>query len=292
MKTLNPRKKLYAAVLLVWVAFIGFGCAGYAEEPVSPQTQAIVPNVDLPVKRYPHVDKRKLEVATELAQWMNSTLQSKKALVAVVARNARPVTRKYDATGMGHVGLVVYDPRVKSWLFYHLLNDVVGKKPTASLYVSAPLDFFYDQRGYKREVLIMLPSEPVQQRIYNAILSQEYKKLYFTKRYSLTSGYDTMQSINCTKWIEMNLVAAQLDNYEPKAVLQAVHDVPPAYLKPPKVVRAWFSWRKPEVASEFYPDGSWQTVTAESLYRSNLFVERLFFSGKVLDFSKGNFAKH
>lgn len=276
MKTFKRllKKSIFALILI----FILNG-SSFAEGP------STIPGIDLPVKKYSHVNEKKLVVATELTQWLNTTLQNKRALVAVVARNARPLTAKYDATGMGHVGLVVYDPRVKSWLFYHLLNDVIGKKPTASLYVSAPLDFFYDQRGYKKEALIMLPDVKVQQRIYNAILDQEYKRLYFTKKYSLTSGYDTAKSINCTKWILMNLVAAEIDNYDPNVVLKAVHDVPPAHLKPNLLVRHWFSLRKPEVSHEFYPDKSWQTVTAESLYRSNLFTEKIFFSGKTLDLS-------
>ncbi|HEY9745427.1 MAG TPA: DUF2145 domain-containing protein [Oculatellaceae cyanobacterium] len=275
-------QKLNKSLLRLGALLVLACLPGYAEKLL---TADKIPAVDLPIKQYKHSNQCKLEVATELAQWLHNTLQSKQALVAVVARNARPITEKYDATGMGHVGLAVYDPRVQSWLFYHLLNDVIEKQPTANLYISAPIDFFYDQRGYKREALIMLPPQDIQQRIYNAILNQAYKKLHFTKRYSLTSGYDSVQSINCTKWIEMLLVAAKIDDYDPMTVLTAMHEVPPASLKPPAIVRAWFSWRKPEVATEFYPDKSWRTVTAESLYRSELFTERIFFSGKILNLS-------
>ena len=229
------------------------------------------------------IDAQKLQVAKELTDWLNRTLQEKQALVAIVGRNGSVQTRKQDETGMGHGGLAVYDPRAQSWLVYNLLNDVRGKAPQGSIWRTAPLDFFYGQTGYDKEALILIPDKVTQQRLYESILNGNYKKLFITRNYNLLSPPDTARSLNCNKWLLLNVVAASLDNYDPQAVLSAIHngfEPDTIHLNP---IERQFAKGKPTVmASDIPTFGPIQTITMESLYRSGLFPEKRFYSGKSL----------
>lgn len=238
---------------------------------------------DPPKEQTATIDARKLKIAKELTDWLNHTLQEKKVLVAIVGRNGSPQTKKQDKTGMGHAGLAVYDPRAQSWIIYNLLNDSSGKTPQASIWRSAPLDFFYGQKGYDQDALILIPDSVTQQRMYEAILNGNYKKLYFTKDYNLLAAPDTPRSLNCNKWLLLNVVAARLDSYDIPVILQAIHigfEPGIIHLNP---IERQIARSKPNIIADEMPAfGPIQTITVESLYQSNLFVEKLFYSGKTL----------
>lgn len=229
------------------------------------------------------IDTQKLQIAKDLTDWLNHTLQEKQAIVAIVGRNGSAQTKQQDQTGMGHAGLAVYDPRAQSWLVYNLLNDTRGKTPQGSVWRTAPLDFFYGQKGYEKDALILIPDKTTQQRIYESILNGNYKKLYLTRRYNLLSPPDTAYSLNCNKWLLLNMVAARIDNYDPQAVLTAIQKgFEPAtiHLNP---IERQFAKNKPTILANEVPTfGPIHTVTVESLYRSELFTDKLFYSGRSL----------
>jgi hypothetical protein len=239
------------------------------------------PNAAAKAKAANQVDAQKLTLAKDLTQWLQTTLTDKKALVAVVARKGGPDAKKHDATGMAHSGIAVYDPRAKTWIIYNLLNEG-GSPPKASLWRTAPLDFFYGQTGYDKDALVMIPDTVTQQRMYEAVLNGNYQKLQFTPTYNLLSRFDSPSSLNCNKWILMNLAAARQDNYQPKAVLQAIREgYKPGQIKLNPIEKAVVRKKANVVASELPASGPIETVTVESLYKSTMFTDKVFYSGKT-----------
>lgn len=242
-----------------------------------------VGRVQAPVAQQAQVDTAKLEVAKKLTAWLQSVLKEKQALVAVVARKGGEDVKKHDLTGMAHSGLAVYDPRAKTWLVYNLLYEQKGAEALNSLWKTAPLDFFYGQTGYEPDALLLIPEPEVQQRMYEAILNGNYKQLQFTQRYNLLSRYDSLDSLNCNKWLLLNIAAARSDNYNPAEVLKVIHQGFEPGLIRLNAIEKLVVKRKPNVRPE---ELRWhaplETVTVESLYRSSLFQDRVFFSGKHL----------
>jgi hypothetical protein len=261
-----------------------FACAGFAEEASGgnnpPPSPTPIQQVDTAI------DQRKLSLAKALTDWMQTTLLKEKTLVAVVARKGGEDVKKHDKTGMAHSGLAVYDPRAQTWLIYNLVQDTKTAQDqpgpaTESIWRTAPLDFYYGQTGYDEDALILIPDLATQQRVYEAMVSGDYKKLTFTSAYNLLSPYDSLKSFNCNKWLLFNLAAARIDNYDPPAVAQAIH----AGFVPGKIyfspLENFFVRHKPNVLlNELPPHPPIETVTVESLYRSNLFPKKVFYSGK------------
>ena len=236
---------------------------------------------DLPQEAVNKVDTAKLENAKELTIWLNKTLQEKKALVAIVARMGGPDVVKHDKTGMAHSGLAIYDPRAQTWILYNLVNKNSQARPSLStLYRTAPLDFFYGQTGYKKNALILIPDQSTQKRIYEAILTGQYKKLFFTDKYNLLSVFNSDQSLNCNKWLLLNIVAARIDNYDINAVLDAITQGFEPGLIRLSGIEKMFAKKKPNIRPNEMPSGSApiKTVTIQSLYDSNLFTDKLFYT--------------
>lgn len=230
----------------------------------------------------PPVDNEKLTIAKELTDWLQNKLMDRKAIVAVVSRKGGRDLKGRDRTGMAHSGLAVYDPRVKTWILYQVLNNPKAGEPTAELWRMAPLDFFYGQTGYDKNALVLIPDRETQQRVYESILNGKAWKMAFTKKYNLLSGYDSADSLNCNKWILLTIAAARSDEYEPLKVLSVVSNG----FSPGKIRLSFFAKevvkRKPNVrTSELPTNGAVETVTPESLYDSGLFEEKHFVSEPI-----------
>jgi len=223
------------------------------------------------------IDERKLTVAKHLTDWMQSSLQARSAIVAVVSRKGGKDLKSRDYTGMAHSGLAVYDPRAQTWILYQVLNHSNSGIPTAELWKTAPLDFFYGQTGYDENALLLIPDAETQKRIYDGILSGKAWKLAFTKKYNLLSRYDSSDSLNCNKWILMNVAAARSEDYDPDHVLRIIHDgFDPAKLNFGFIARGVVKHKSNVRSSELPEHGPVQTVTPQSLYDSGLFQTRLF----------------
>lgn len=225
------------------------------------------------------IDEKKLEIAKQLTDWMNQTLQKREVLVAVVARRGGGDVKKHDKTGMAHSGLAVYDPRAQSYIVYNLLNE----NQQATQWRTAPLDFFYGQTGYDLDALLLIPDKETQSRMYQAILDGRYKQLLWTKQYNLLSSPTSLTSINCNKWLLANVAAARIDDYKPEDVVKAITDG----FEPGQLHLSTFEWiavrrKKNVLQSELPRHNPIPTVTVESLYRSEMFADKLFYSGKTL----------
>lgn len=231
------------------------------------------------------IDEKKLQIAKDLTSWLQDTLQSKQALVAVVARKGGDDVKKHDKTGMAHSGLAVYDPRAQTWIIYNLLNENKQdvSEPVSSIWRTAPLDFFYGQTGYEKDALVLIPDKDTQQRIYEAILTGNYKKIHFTDKYNLLSIYDSNQSLNCNKWILMNITAARIDDNDIPNILKAIHDgFEPGFIHLNPIEKVVVRKKRNVRPDELPSKGSIQTVTIESFYRSSLFEDKIFYSGQTL----------
>jgi hypothetical protein len=225
------------------------------------------------------VDERKLEMAKHLTDWMQRQLLASRALVAVVSRKGGKDLKSRDRTGMAHSGLAVYDPRAQTWLLYQVLNVPRNGDAVAELWRSAPVDFFYGQSGYDENALLLIPDDETQKRIYRSILSGDAWKLAFTPKYNLLSKYDSADSLNCNKWILMNVAAARSQDYDPYHVLNVIHTgFEPAKLHFNFIEKSVVKHKTNVRRSELPSYGAVLTVTPESLYRSGLFKERIFRS--------------
>jgi hypothetical protein len=229
------------------------------------------------IKASASLDQQKLDIAKHLTDWMQSKLQSEKALVAVVSRKGGKDLKSRDKTGMAHSGLAIYDPRAQSWILYQILNVPKYDQPVAELWRSAPVNFFYAQTGYEENALILIPDEDTQRRIYASVLSGDAWKMAFTPRYNLLSTYDTNMSLNCNKWILMTIAAARTDDYDPEHVLNQIRNgFEPAKLHL-NLIEKEIAKRKPNVRRGELPRfGSVETVTPESLLSSGLFPKHFF----------------
>jgi hypothetical protein len=181
---------------------------------------------------------------------------------------------------MAHSGIAVYDPRIQTWIVYNLVNSVKGASPKSVLYRTALIDFFYGQTGYETEALLLIPDKPTQDRMYKAFLEGKHRELFFTDNYNLLSPYNNATSLNCNKWILMNIVAARIDNYNPDAILDAIEDgFEPGYINL-SAIEFMFAKKKNNVRGYELRSKNIPTVTVESFYDSDLFHQKLFYSGK------------
>ena len=236
----------------------------------------------------PKTDIQKLATARQLSSWMQTALKKQNAQVAVVARPGRWLTKLQDSTGMEHSGLAVYDAKAGKWEIYELLSDLCGAHPQSRLCKSHAVDFFYSQPGYDKDAMILLPEPDVQKQVLKGIESAAYKKLFFTPYYNIVTTFDTAHSLNCNKWVLMHIVAARMGDYQPETVLEAIgNEFKPGYVWVPPFLRP-LAKKHPTVYRKEVPSfGPIRTVTAESLYRSDLFPTKLFHSGKKVLFGLG-----
>jgi len=241
---------------------------------------------DLPeeaIEQVNRIDEQKLAVAKNLTTWAQNTLKSEQALVAVIARRGGSDVTKHDFTGMAHAGLAIYNPKLQTWAIYNLVNSSQGGNPKSSIYLTAPIDFFYGQTGYTEDALILIPDKATQERIYEAFINHKYKQLFFTDNYNLLSAYNSSSSLNCNKWVLMNIVAARIDNYDPYKVLATIKDgFEPGYINLSRI-ELTFAKKKSNVRASELRSKHIPTVTIQSLYKSDLFTKKIFKAKRTTD---------
>ncbi len=241
------------------------------------------PGADPPMLQVAKTDSRKQEMAERLSNWVLEEVQKTDAEVAIVARGGSRISKTQDKTWMEHSGILIRNPRTRQWEVYNLLNDFCDQSPKCDLWRNEPLDFFYSQPNYDNEALLLLPDKKTQRKLKRGIESGEYKKLLFTNNYNLITRFDGNQSLNCNKWVLMNLIAAEMENYDPDAVLKKIGETfQPGRVRVCPVLRP-IARQHPTILQEEAPlVGPINTVTAESLYRSSRFKQKMFYSGKTV----------
>jgi hypothetical protein len=233
-------------------------------------------------------DAKKLQMAQELSEWMDKTMRDSNASVAVVARGGSWQTKTQDKTLMEHSGLLMYDKKLKNWVIYDLLNNNCKYPQRVELFRNHPVDFFYAQPNYDWDALLMIPDRDTRRKLRHGLVNGDYKKLNFTQDYNLVTTYNTQKSLNCNKWVLMNLVAAKKGNYNPSEVIEKIdQEFKPAVIDINPFLRV-IAMQHPTVLQKEVPCvDPIKTVTVESLYRSNLFEKKEFYSGKSIDQEAG-----
>ncbi|WP_373531946.1 DUF2145 domain-containing protein [Vampirovibrio sp.] len=236
----------------------------------------------------------KFEVADALADWMAVTLSQANVQFAVVARQGGLGLKKHDATGMLHTGIACFHPEQNQWKIYNLVErqldkklDPSGKKrplqwlrpypPTCEIRWTDPVDFFYQQGGYKKEALLLIPPPGAQAGLKALFESGWYKNLAFTPNYNLVSAPHSKTSLNCNKWTLLMMLAAAKAEADPERLLA---DIGRNYKPGGLNVSFWqrlFAASDPRVRANEVPwQGPIETVTVESLLKSDLFEHHIF----------------
>ncbi len=151
------------------------------------------------------------------------------------------------------------------------------KTPQSQIWRSEPLEFFYSQPVEKKDALLLIPPKDLQIRLRDGILGGHYKKLYFTPNYNLVSHPHSNTSLNCNKWVLMNIMAAKQADYSYTNILKAIEQFfKPGRIRMHPVLRPIAKIHPTIMPHEVPAVGPIHTVTVESLYRSDLFEEKEF----------------
>lgn len=231
-----------------------------------------------PYKTEDKTDQKKIDIANTLSVWVTETMEAKNAKVAVVARQGSPFTKKFDATGMGHAGFVLWLPDEKKWVTFNLYSDPATNKTTDNLWLISLEDFFYEQKTDAVNALLMIPSDDYAETLYKNLLDGTYQSLYFNNKYNLISYPYTKISMNCTKWNTLNIFAALNSSTDVGALLTTMKaSFHTRTVKPDLLTKLVLWWKSDSNTNEQPVKGRIQTVMVESLYQSNLFKESLFY---------------
>lgn len=240
------------------------------------------PGADPPVQEVEKNDVRKLEMANKLTNWTLGQLKENKADIAIIARGGSHISKTQDKTWMEHSGILMYNRKSREWEVYNLLNDFCDQAPRCDIWRNKPLDFFYSQPNYDEDAMILLPDAKTRHKLRKAFVSGAYKKLQFTKDYNLITRFDGKKSLNCNKWVLMNVVAAKTGKYNPDEVLAEIGKTfKPGEVKVCSILRPFAKQHPTILQTEAPLSGPLNTVTAESLYQSNLFEKKLFYDERT-----------
>jgi hypothetical protein len=155
--------------------------------------------------------------------------------------------------------------------------------PRAQVWRSEPLEFFYEQPVAKKDALVMIPPADVQARLRDGILSGRYKKLYFTPNYNLVSQPHTSTSLNCNKWVLMNVMAAKQEDYTHTTILKVIEQCfKPGRIMMSPFLRPFAKIHPTILGSEVPVYGPINTVTVDSLYHSGLFPDKEFCAPRAI----------
>lgn len=277
------RQKKYERCFRVFCTLIALLVSGWAyagnhdskEEPFS----------GLPLKPpLEKTDLKKLAITHDLSLWVQRTLEANHAEVGVVSRQGPPLTIFIDRMGMTHSGIVFRHPITHEWIVYGLYSNPYDAYRTAVLWQQDLDDFFYGQRTNKKDALLLIPSQTVQHRYLARVAHVPFGRLLpENSHYNLVAPLEHPFSFNCTKWLWLQLMAAQEGTENIPALLTIIqHDYPIPKHKPNLAVR-WFLKSKPDVIwRELKPANTVHTVTVQSLYRSAFFEKRFLYSEKKL----------
>lgn len=221
----------------------------------------------------------KVLVANQLAHWMERVLEQENVQLAVVARQGGRQHRQHDATGMLHSGIVWRDSLDGRWKIYNLVDYRTKGKPQCQILRTDPVGFFYQQGGYDPQALLLIPDATIQKRMAALLQNGGFQRLAFTPQYNLLSLPHGADSLNCNKWVLLNVLAAHHNSEDPAVLLREIRQnyrAEPLALDP--LTRLFAGWH-PQVRGK---ELSWwkapTTVTVESLVKSGLFERTVSYA--------------
>lgn len=293
LKTITAFFLLLVTVLLALQTNTGVW-AGNGESPAFSQSSQMTHSVDeasqLPILQEPQVKKLTLKQATILTAWSQQVLNEQHAKVAFVARNGTRFARAFDKTGMGHGGLVVWDPAKNDWVIYQLISDKTApdynpKDPRAKLFVSSLLTFFSGQRTDKLEGLMLIPDLSVQEAIQQILLSGENHRFLYTDKYDFLARVNDNESLNCIKWVLTLVLAAQNHTSNLADITSRMDQVYQYPKHDLSLFQRPFLRFVPGIRLERIPRlgiSDLVVTSSEGLYYLDLFPVKRFYSGRIL----------
>ncbi len=239
--------------------------------------------ISLPVRPPVKISKRKQARAQKLSQWVIHTLESQQVNAAVITREGPPLTILADRTGMTHSAFVFRDPQTSEWTTYGLYSDTENGYQTSLLWKQSLYNFYAEQSGYKTDTLILIPTQEMQTKLFKRLSAQPFQGLLpRDQHYNLIAPLESPNSFNCTKWVVLQLYAAQLDSNNTQAIIHRMTETYKEPVKNPFFILRYFLQNKPDVDwSELSPPNRIHTVTVNSLLKSSLFEKHLYYHERL-----------
>ncbi|MGE0199454.1 MAG: DUF2145 domain-containing protein [Candidatus Melainabacteria bacterium] len=202
-----------------------------------------------------------------MTDWAESVLKDANVRVAVIARRGHVLAKLVERSGMTHMAFVLKDPTTGAWTTVGLYSDPATGQKTALLWRQELADFYAEQPNQLKESEILIPKPEVQEALWRHLTADDWPTLLPAgHRYNLVAPVESPVSLNCTKWLALQMLAARTG----ETTLASLVSELPAVLHPPRIkagpLLTWYLRRKPDVTwSELTPPGVIHTVTAESL---------------------------
>jgi len=228
-------------------------------------------------------DPKKHEIAERLSEWVRKTMTDQHAVVGIIGRQGNETTKRFDKTGLAHAGFIVHMPGTDTWVTFNLFSDPTTKRRTQAIWQASLEDFYYGQTGYVVDTLLLIPDHDLQEKILAGFTSGNYKKLAFTDQYNLIANPFTPYTLNCTKWLLMNIYGAKTGNYNPYQILELMRgQFKEQIITPDFITRLGLRFMSNVRLNEKEKDGKIHTVTVQSLYDSTLFTQKLFYQANSM----------
>lgn len=250
----------------------------FALEPENPSPDQ-VKFTTLPIKPQDETVKKKSKRAKILSQWVLNTLEKEQVKVAIITRLGSPLAVLFDRTGMTHSGFVFQNPETHEWITYSLYADPDLGYKKSRLWQQSIESFYYGQSGNRTDALMLIPSKAFQEKLLARLTAQPFKPLLpEDEHYNLIAPLENQLSFNCTKWVLLQLFAAQENSDETSKLIQVMAaQYKEPVIKPGFLVK-YVLQKKPDVNwQELSPPNHIHTVTVSSLKKSPLFEKTLFY---------------
>lgn len=181
----NLNTKLLIGVLLSITARIGLAGNTCEHTKIKPQL-------------FLDASKKALEVQQQL-----NHLNPKVALIARVGSDLKQYGLYYS-----HVGFVVknYPEKKGKWTIVHLLNQC--DVPKSSIYKQGLMNFFMDDL-YTFDYQITIPTEATQEKLYQALVSQQKQSLH-NSSYSMIAYPFSTKYQNSNQWV-LEVIASSIN---------------------------------------------------------------------------------
>ncbi len=165
----------------------------------------------------------KAEDIAAFSKQVERALADQRALVAIVARNGRPIDQLPKGVHYTHVGFAIYSEialqdgsRQKGYAFHNLYqsNDQIDR---SELVVDLPPDFFAGAFELKAGVIIPYPD--LQRKLYKVITGERYQRLHNPRYSAIANPFDTRLQ-NCTEFV-MNVTQSALYDTDSLNIIKA-----------------------------------------------------------------------
>ncbi len=165
----------------------------------------------------------KAEDIAAFSKQVERALADQRALVAIVARNGRPIDQLPKGVHYTHVGFAIYSEialqdgsRQKGYAFHNLYqsNDQIDR---SELVVDLPPDFFAGAFELKAGVIIPYPD--LQRKLYKVITGERYQRLHNPRYSAIANPFDNRLQ-NCTEFV-MNITQSALYDTDSLNIIKA-----------------------------------------------------------------------